>query len=119
MSAEKSVADIAADICFSDWQVKIEKALARERARAEKAEMERDESSSTVRSLATMLGWVNVPPREVLERSLNAERANAKATTAELVAERAKSADLRTKLMAASHRHVATLESIQETLRSK
>ena len=29
---------------------------------------------STVKSLAYMLGWENVPPREVLERSLNALR---------------------------------------------
>ena len=46
MDAEKSAADIAADICFGsvgDWQVKIEKALARERARAEKAERECEE----------------------------------------------------------------------------
>lgn len=32
------------------------------------------ENAETLKSLSVMLGWSNVPPREVLERSLNAER---------------------------------------------
>ena len=36
------------------------------------------DAASTVRSLAGMLGWSNVPPREVLERSLREERRRAK-----------------------------------------
>lgn len=35
---------------------------------------ERDEARDTVRSLACMLGWDNVPPRETLEHSVKAER---------------------------------------------
>lgn len=36
---------------------------------------------STLKSLAFMLGWSNVPPREVLERSLNELRNNLKRET--------------------------------------
>lgn len=51
---------------------------------------QRDEAQATVRSLATMLGWQNVPPRESLERNLSANRQrleNAEAENEQLRAE--------------------------------
>lgn len=41
---------------------------------------------STVRSLSVMLGWVNVPPREVLERSVSAIRQRAEKAEEALLA---------------------------------
>ena len=41
-----------------------------------------DENARTVRSLARMLGWENVPPRETLERDVAALKARAQAPPA-------------------------------------
>lgn len=51
------------------------------REQLEKAKAERDQEARTVKSLATMLGWGNVPPRETLERSVSElNRANRRLT---------------------------------------
>lgn len=42
------------------------------------------DAKRTVKSLAGMLGWANIPPRQTLERSLSAERTKFKAEVKEL-----------------------------------
>lgn len=44
---------------------------------------DRDEAQRTVRSMATMLGWANVPPRETLERTISSDRARFREVTAD------------------------------------
>ena len=44
------------------------------------AEVELEEAKATIKSIATMLGWMNVPPRETLERSVAALKARTRAT---------------------------------------
>jgi len=51
--------------------------LLRDQAESQRAALqaERDEAVRTVTSIATMLGWMNVPPRDILESDLRAQRA--------------------------------------------
>lgn len=58
----------------------------RDEARAQLAALQSERK--TIESLACMLGWGNVPPREVLERSVNALRSRAERAEAAVVAQR-------------------------------
>lgn len=55
---------------------------------------QRDEAQATVESIATMLGWINVPPRESLERNLSALRQRLENAEAEVERLRQRVAEL-------------------------
>ena len=61
---------------------KLEDRIAAAEARVLALTQERDEAERTLKSLATMLGWGNVPPRETLERDIAALKARADALAA-------------------------------------
>lgn len=55
----------------------LEKELSEEKAKTAALERDLTEERLTVKSWAMMMGWANVPPREVLERNLNVLKARA------------------------------------------